>query len=135
MRCCNFSKKLNEKDNPTFLLKVCVRSDNLLSYEIRRSYADFVDFDIRIRRRQPTHNLILPLDDFTVGRQRSESVADSRTLTNDSIESSSSENKNDNKNNRSSKSNENKTTSLTESFYSMVQRYMRVPANLFMSLL
>lgn len=60
VRCCEFPGELDDKDNPTFLVKVCMRSDGLLSYEVQRSYTDFIEFDGKIRRSMSIDNLVFP---------------------------------------------------------------------------
>ena len=60
IRCCDYIRELDDNENPTFLLKVCLRSDEILSYEVLRSFTDFVDFDSNIRRSIIVEELILP---------------------------------------------------------------------------
>ena len=49
IRCCDDPTATYRKESSSYLLTICVRSDDYLSYQIRRSYEDFLDFDSRIR--------------------------------------------------------------------------------------
>jgi hypothetical protein len=62
IRCSSYS--VNESSIlkvPGFQLKVQLRPDHLVTYEIRRSYAEFAEFDKLIREKLRTQNLKFPL--------------------------------------------------------------------------
>jgi hypothetical protein len=62
IRCSSYA--VNESSIlkvPGFQLKVQLRPDHLVTYEIRRSHADFAEFDKLIREKLRTQNLKFPL--------------------------------------------------------------------------
>jgi hypothetical protein len=68
IRCSSYS--VNESSVlkvPGFQLKVQLRPDHLVTYEIRRSYADFAKFDKLIREKLRTQNLKFPLTRICFG--------------------------------------------------------------------
>lgn len=71
VRCSSYSNyaSVNESTElklPGFQLKILLRPDHLLTYEIRRSYAQFAEFDRLIREKLTTQNLEFPLQSSRV---------------------------------------------------------------------
>ena len=111
IRCCDYTREQDDKVNPMFLLKVSVRSDEILSYEVLRSYTDFVDFDSNIRRSIVVDDLIFPshVESFT-------ETSPCDTLEIKDLQVTSEFERNDNI-----------AVTIAENFYAMIHNYCQTP--------
>lgn len=82
LRCSSYSS-VNESSVlqvPGFQLKVQLRPDHPVTYELLRSYTDFVEFDKLIREKLSTQNLKFPLKSSYVSDSENSEIRDLTSL-------------------------------------------------------